>query len=93
MYDISALVALAQSPSPLLGAAALAHLFFFMRCRSQYGCGSCGPRGFYGTIDVHMKVRLCVCVYDVAAVCVVCCVRRKSLHRVRQYGMVWYDIR
>lgn len=22
----------------------------------QYGCGSCGPRGFYGTIDVHMKV-------------------------------------
>ncbi|CAN0164209.1 unnamed protein product, partial [Laminaria digitata] len=21
----------------------------------KYGCGSCGPRGFYGTIDVHMK--------------------------------------
>lgn len=20
-----------------------------------YGCGSCGPRGFYGTIDVHLK--------------------------------------
>ncbi|CAN0300399.1 unnamed protein product, partial [Ectocarpus sp. 4 AP-2014] len=23
--------------------------------QSQYGCGSCGPRGFYGTIDVHTK--------------------------------------
>lgn len=22
----------------------------------KYGCGSCGPRGFYGTIDVHMKI-------------------------------------
>eukprot|EP01112_Ceratiomyxa_fruticulosa_P022903 TRINITY_DN853_c0_g2_i1.p1 TRINITY_DN853_c0_g2~~TRINITY_DN853_c0_g2_i1.p1 ORF type:complete len:490 (+),score=114.46 TRINITY_DN853_c0_g2_i1:95-1564(+) len=20
----------------------------------KYGCGSCGPRGFYGTVDVHM---------------------------------------
>jgi serine palmitoyltransferase len=22
----------------------------------KYGCGSCGPRGFYGTIDVHLKL-------------------------------------
>lgn len=22
----------------------------------QYGCGSCGPRGFYGTIDVHLDL-------------------------------------
>jgi hypothetical protein len=22
----------------------------------QYGVGSCGPRGFYGTIDVHLQV-------------------------------------
>ncbi len=21
----------------------------------KYGCGSCGPRGFYGTIDAHLK--------------------------------------
>jgi serine palmitoyltransferase len=21
----------------------------------KYGCGSCGPRGFYGTIDVHLS--------------------------------------
>jgi serine palmitoyltransferase len=21
----------------------------------RYGCGSCGPRGFYGTIDAHLK--------------------------------------
>ena len=21
----------------------------------HYGCGSCGPRGFYGTIDAHLK--------------------------------------
>jgi len=20
----------------------------------KYGCGSCGPRGFYGTIDIHL---------------------------------------
>ena len=20
----------------------------------KYGCGSCGPRGFYGTIDLHL---------------------------------------
>jgi len=23
---------------------------------SHYGCGSCGPRGFYGTIDVHLDL-------------------------------------
>ena len=22
---------------------------------NKYGCGSCGPRGFYGTIDVHLE--------------------------------------
>jgi serine palmitoyltransferase len=22
----------------------------------KYGCGSCGPRGFYGTIDVHIEL-------------------------------------
>lgn len=22
----------------------------------KYGCGSCGPRGFYGTIDVHLNL-------------------------------------
>mgnify|MGYP003386106606 CR=1 FL=1 len=21
----------------------------------KYGCGSCGPRGFYGTLDVHLE--------------------------------------
>lgn len=25
-----------------------------------YGCGSCGPRGFYGTIDQHLKVEAVV---------------------------------
>lgn len=23
---------------------------------AHYGCGSCGPRGFYGTIDAHLEV-------------------------------------
>lgn len=23
----------------------------------RYGVGSCGPRGFYGTFDVHLQVR------------------------------------
>jgi serine palmitoyltransferase len=22
----------------------------------KYGCGSCGPRGFYGSIDVHVEL-------------------------------------
>ena len=22
---------------------------------NKYGCGSCGPRGFYGSIDVHVR--------------------------------------
>ena len=22
----------------------------------QYGCGACGPRGFYGTVDVHLQL-------------------------------------
>ena len=21
-----------------------------------YGCGSCGPRGFYGTVDLHLEL-------------------------------------
>lgn len=25
----------------------------------KYGVGSCGPRGFYGTIDVHLEVSGC----------------------------------
>jgi serine palmitoyltransferase len=27
---------------------------------SKYGCGSCGPRGFYGTIDVHLQLEQAV---------------------------------
>ena len=23
---------------------------------NKYGVGSCGPRGFYGTIDVHLQL-------------------------------------
>lgn len=23
---------------------------------NKYGCGSCGPRGFFGTIDVHLEL-------------------------------------
>ena len=23
---------------------------------SKYGVGSCGPRGFYGTVDVHLEL-------------------------------------
>ena len=26
------------------------------RALNKYGCGSCGPRGFYGTIDVHLEL-------------------------------------
>ncbi|KAF6002862.1 Serine palmitoyl-transferase [Cyanidiococcus yangmingshanensis] len=27
----------------------------------KYGCGACGPRGFYGTLDVHLR-----CEYEIA---------------------------
>jgi serine palmitoyltransferase len=26
---------------------------------NKYGCGSCGPRGFYGTIDAHLQFEEC----------------------------------
>ena len=29
----------------------------------KYGCGSCGPRGFYGTIDQHMKIEEAIASY------------------------------
>ena len=25
---------------------------------SKYGVGACGPRGFYGTIDVHLELEV-----------------------------------
>lgn len=27
-----------------------------IKCMNKYGVGSCGPRGFYGTIDVHLEL-------------------------------------
>lgn len=27
---------------------------------NKYGCGSCGPRGFYGTIDTHLQLEECI---------------------------------
>eukprot|EP00548_Thalassiothrix_antarctica_P001124 CAMPEP_0194136926 /NCGR_PEP_ID=MMETSP0152-20130528/6858_1 /TAXON_ID=1049557 /ORGANISM="Thalassiothrix antarctica, Strain L6-D1" /LENGTH=599 /DNA_ID=CAMNT_0038833743 /DNA_START=355 /DNA_END=2154 /DNA_ORIENTATION=- len=27
-----------------------------VKALNKYGCGSCGPRGFYGTIDVHLEL-------------------------------------
>lgn len=27
-----------------------------LKSLSKYGVGSCGPRGFYGTIDVHLEL-------------------------------------
>lgn len=26
----------------------------------KYGCGSCGPRGFYGTIDKHLEIEAAI---------------------------------
>jgi serine palmitoyltransferase len=26
----------------------------------KYGCGACGPRGFYGTFDVHLELENCL---------------------------------
>jgi serine palmitoyltransferase len=39
---------IATSSSPILRKTALDAL-------EHYGCGSCGPRGFYGTIDAHLE--------------------------------------
>jgi serine palmitoyltransferase len=27
-----------------------------IKCIDKYGVGSCGPRGFYGTVDVHLEL-------------------------------------
>jgi serine palmitoyltransferase len=27
-----------------------------INCIHKYGVGSCGPRGFYGTVDVHLEL-------------------------------------
>lgn len=27
-----------------------------IKCLRKYGVGSCGPRGFYGTLDVHLEL-------------------------------------
>ncbi len=40
---------LGNSSSPLIRQTALDAL-------KKYGCGSCGPRGFYGTIDAHLEI-------------------------------------
>lgn len=29
----------------------------------KYGCGSCGPRGFYGTIDQHLILEEAIAEY------------------------------
>lgn len=31
-----------------------------IRCLEYYGVGSCGPRGFYGTIDQHLRIEAAV---------------------------------
>ena len=28
------------------------------KCIDKYGVGSCGPRGFFGTIDVHLELEV-----------------------------------
>ena len=43
---------LATSSSHVLKTTALTSL-------DKYGCGSCGPRGFYGTIDAHLELEDC----------------------------------
>lgn len=27
----------------------------------KYGCGACGPRGFYGTLDIHLEMEKRIC--------------------------------
>jgi 7-keto-8-aminopelargonate synthetase-like enzyme len=44
---------LSASSSPTLKSVALTSL-------EKYGCGSCGPRGFYGTIDAHLEIESCI---------------------------------
>jgi serine palmitoyltransferase len=44
---------LGMQTSPVLKEASEAALI-------KYGCGSCGPRGFYGTIDAHLQLEDCI---------------------------------
>lgn len=42
-----------------------------------YGCGSCGPRGFYGTVDKHIEFERAIAkflgaeVHNVAVKCII----------------------
>ena len=46
--NVSSFDFLGMSDEPEIKSTATAALDF-------YGCGSCGPRGFYGTIDQHLN--------------------------------------
>lgn len=35
-----------------------------------YGCGSCGPRGFYGTIDKHLNLEDAIAKFMGTQVCI-----------------------
>ena len=37
-----------------------------------YGCGSCGPRGFYGTIDQHLMFEDAIAKFMGTEVCCLC---------------------
>lgn len=53
----------------------------------HYGCGSCGPRGFYGTIDQHLDFESAIAKFMGAQVGIgilllceallICCCRRR----------------
>ncbi len=67
---------------------------------NKYGCGSCGPRGFYGTIDTHVEAEEAVARFmgaeeaisysDAASVCSTCSqsVSRLSVYRYAS-AAVW----
>jgi len=50
-----------QSATSFKASEAFAMLLMQAACREtvkKYGIGSCGPRGFYGTIDVHLTLEV-----------------------------------
>jgi len=38
---------------------------------SKYGCGTCGPRGFYGTIDQHLRLEETIAKFVGTAACLI----------------------
>lgn len=53
----------------------------------KYGVGSCGPRAFYGTIDVHLTLEVCKAVLAQASIMPLCNIIMHAANLIRLYHL------